>query len=68
MIKYWQIGAEDFVSPEQAAIIRSDRPSPEQGDELDWLSKNLANVCGPYSGQCQYITMRLLLLLPICLI
>jgi len=51
MIKYWQIGSEDFVSPERAAIIRSDRPSPEQGDELDWLSKNLPNVRGRYSGQ-----------------
>jgi len=51
MIKYWQIGAEDFVPSEQAAIIRSERPSPEQGDELDWLSKNLPNVRGRYSGQ-----------------
>jgi hypothetical protein len=51
MIKYWQIGAEDFVPSEQAAIIRSDRPSPEQGDELDWLSKNLPNVRGRYGGQ-----------------
>lgn len=51
MIKYWQIGAEDFVPFEQAAIIRSDRPSPEQGDELDWLSKNLPNVRGRYGGQ-----------------
>jgi len=51
MIKYWQIGAEDFVPSEQAAIIRSDRPSPEQGDELDWLSKNLPNARGRYGGQ-----------------
>jgi len=51
MIKYWQIGAEDFVPPEQAAIIRSDRPGPEQAGELDWLSKNLPNVRGQYSGQ-----------------
>ena len=51
MIKYWQIGAEDFVPSEQAAAIRSDRPSPEQGDELDWLSKNLQNVRGRYGGQ-----------------
>ena len=50
MIKYWQIGAEDFVSPEQTAIIRSDRPSPEQGDELNWLSKNLQNIRGRYGG------------------
>jgi hypothetical protein len=50
-IKYWQIGAGDFVPPEQAAIIRSDRPSPEQGDELDWLSKNLPNVHGRYGSQ-----------------
>ena len=51
MIKYWQVGAEDFVPSEQAAVIRSDRPSPDQGDELDWLSKNLPNVRGRYGGQ-----------------
>jgi hypothetical protein len=51
MIKYWQIGAEDFVPSEQVAVIRSDRPSPDQGDELDWLSKNLPNVRGRYGGQ-----------------
>ena len=51
MIKYWQIGAEDSVPSEQAAMICSDRPSPEQGDDLDWLSKNLPNVRGRYGGQ-----------------
>jgi len=44
MIRYWQIGAEGFVSPERAAMIRSTKESPGQADELDWLSKNLQNV------------------------
>lgn len=51
MIRYWQVGAENFVSPEQAAIIRAGRPSPEQSDELDWLSKNLQNIRNKYGGQ-----------------
>jgi len=50
-VKYWQIGAEDFVSPEQVAVIRSIRPSLERVDELDWLSKNLQNIRGRYSDQ-----------------
>lgn len=50
-VKSWQIGARNFVSPEQVAVIRSIRPSLERGDELDWLSKNLQNICGRYSDQ-----------------
>lgn len=50
MIRYWQIGAE-FVSPEKAALIRSTRRSPEQSDELDWLSKNLQSIRLKYAGQ-----------------
>ena len=34
MIRYWQIGAENFVSPEQASIIRTSRPLPDQGLSL----------------------------------
>ncbi len=51
MIKYWQTIAENFVPPEHAAIIRSSRQSSEQGDELDWLSKNLQNIREKYGGQ-----------------
>ncbi len=51
MIRYWQVGAEQFAPPEQAAIIRTGKSSPEQGDELDWLSKNLENIREEYGGQ-----------------
>lgn len=51
MIRYWQIGAEDFMPPESAAIIRSTGSAPGQSDELDWLSKNLQNIRAQYGGQ-----------------
>ena len=50
-VKSWQIIAEGFVSPGQAAVIRSNRPSLKRVDELDWLSKNLQNIRGRYSNQ-----------------
>jgi hypothetical protein len=51
MIKYWQVGAEGFVTPEKAAIIMSTRQSPDQADELDWLSKNLQSIRDQFAGQ-----------------
>jgi hypothetical protein len=51
MIKYWQVGAEGFVSPEQAGIIRSFRPIPGHSDQLDWLGKNLENIHRDYAGK-----------------
>jgi len=51
MIRCWQIAAENFVSPEQAAIIRQGRSLPEQGDKLDWLSSNLQDIRREYGGQ-----------------
>jgi len=51
MIRYWQIGAQGFVSPEKAAEIRLTRRSPEQGDELDWLGRNLESIRSRYASQ-----------------
>jgi len=51
MIRYWQVGAENFVSPERAAVIRSSKKSAGQVDELDWLSKNLQDVRAQFGGQ-----------------
>lgn len=51
MYRYWQIGPEEFVTPERAATIRLTRQSPEQTDELDWLSKNLESIRQDYAGQ-----------------
>lgn len=50
-IKFWEIEAEDFVSPEHAAVIRSKRIAPEGTDKLDWLSKNLTHIRSQYGGQ-----------------
>jgi hypothetical protein len=49
-IKCWQI-IEGFVSEEQAAVIRSTRSSPAEGDRMDWLSKNLQLIQERYAGQ-----------------
>lgn len=51
MIRYWQIGAEDFVPPEQVSIIRTSRHLPDQGDNMDWLSKNLQTIRQEYGGK-----------------
>jgi len=51
IIRYWQIGAEDFVPPEQASIIRTSRHLPDQGDNMDWLSKNLQTIRQEYGGK-----------------
>jgi len=50
-IRYWTIGAQGFVNPEHAAVIRSERPSSEGTDKLDWLSKNLTLIRSQYGGQ-----------------
>lgn len=51
LVRCWQVGAEGFVYREEAAVIRSSRPSPKQGEELDWLSRNLQEVRERYGGQ-----------------
>jgi len=51
MIRYWQIGAEDFLTPEQAAIIRTSRPSPEESSPIDWVSKNLEILRHEYASK-----------------
>ncbi|MBM4276046.1 MAG: hypothetical protein FJ134_16545 [Deltaproteobacteria bacterium] len=49
-VKCWQI-IEGFVSEEYAGIIRSSQSSPMEGDEMDWLSKNLQTIQKKYAGQ-----------------
>jgi hypothetical protein len=50
-IRSWTIAAEDFVSPEHAAVIRSKRSFPGQTDKLEWLSKNLQEIRRQYGNQ-----------------
>lgn len=49
--KIWHIGAEDFATPEQVAIIQETQQPPEQRDELDWLSENLHSIRQDYANQ-----------------
>lgn len=51
VLRYWQIGADTFVPPEKAAIIRSTKSSLEQVDNLDWLNKNLDKIRESHSGK-----------------
>ena len=51
MIKYWQVGAEDFLPVEHAARIREGRAVPREASELEWLSKHLGDLRVRYGGQ-----------------
>lgn len=50
MIKYWQVGAEGFVSPERAGTIRT-RPAPEEANSLEWVSRHLSELRRQHAGQ-----------------
>lgn len=50
-IRYWQVVAERFVSPERAAQIRISQREPEHVANLDWLSSNMAELRRLYTGQ-----------------
>jgi len=51
LVRIWSVAAEDFVSREQAAIIRAKKATSEKSDDLDWLSKNLTAIRGQYAGE-----------------
>lgn len=51
MIKYWQIGAEGFVSPERVGTIRAGRPVPNEVHALEWVSANIAALQRHYPGR-----------------
>lgn len=50
MIKYWQVGAEGFVSPERVGTIQT-RPVPEEANSLEWVSRHLAELRRQHAGQ-----------------
>jgi len=56
MIRYWQIGAEGFVSPEQVGTIIAGRTIPTEGPALEWVSRNLEVLRQQYAGQWIAIT------------
>jgi len=51
MIRAWQVVARDFVTREQAARLRQDRPTPPEVDALDWVSRHLGDLQARYGGQ-----------------
>lgn len=51
MIRYWQVGAEDFVPAEHVGRIREGRMAPQEARVLEWLSSNLAGIRARYAGQ-----------------
>ena len=51
MIRYWQVGAEDFVPHEHVATIREGQTAPPEADMLEWLSGHLDDLQANYSGQ-----------------
>jgi len=51
MAKIWWIADRDFVNPQTATAIRSSRPLDKEGKQLDWLSKNLENLCDQYGNE-----------------
>jgi hypothetical protein len=47
-IRYWQIGAEDFIRPEQIAEIRDNQNIPHEATALEWLSNQLSAIRAQY--------------------
>src|SRR6266508_4652517 len=47
-IKYWQLGAEDFMPPEHVARVRSEKMPPPDADKLEWVSSQLGTLREEY--------------------
>ncbi len=50
MIRYWQVGAEGFVSPEQVGTLKRGN-TPADGPALEWVSQNLEALRQQYAGR-----------------
>lgn len=50
-IRYWQVGAEDFVPIGHIARIREGRAVPNDASTLEWLSTQLPELNKRYAGQ-----------------
>jgi hypothetical protein len=48
LIRYWQIGAEDFIPPERIAEIRDNQNIPREATALEWLSNQLSAIRDQY--------------------
>lgn len=55
-IRYWQVGAEDFVPVERVAEVRTGKLPPPEADKLEWVSKQLDTLRASYAGKWVAIT------------
>lgn len=51
MIRYWQVGAEDFVPAQKVGTIQEGRIVPPEANALEWLSRHLPYLRTKYAGQ-----------------
>lgn len=51
MIRYWQVAAEGFVSPEHVGRIQIGRAAPEEASALEWVSRHLSELRSRHAGQ-----------------
>lgn len=51
LIKYWQVGAEDFVPGEYVAKLRENGPVVNEANALEWVSKQLLELKKKYAGK-----------------
>lgn len=55
-IRYWQLGAEDFMPPEHVALVRAGQMPSPQADKLEWVSQQLDMLRAAHTGQWVAIT------------
>jgi len=51
MVRSWQVGIRNFVSPEQVSSLQGDRAKPAVAGALEWLSENLDDLMASYKSQ-----------------
>lgn len=51
MIRYWQLGAEDFLPIERTARIRESQTTPAEASALEWLSGHLREIKSHYADR-----------------
>jgi hypothetical protein len=51
IIRYWQVGAEDFIPTERIATIRETQPVPPEASTLEWLSGHLKEIKARYNNR-----------------
>jgi hypothetical protein len=51
MIRYWQVGAEDFAPSEKVGELRSRNPATMGAEALEWTSKHLDELMKQYGGK-----------------